>query len=325
MPQAEIRRSVQAIEPIQQDGFAPGELAASAAAASDEGQGNARRVFAFLGLLLSIAVVLAAAFAYRDLKWQTVEAMVPRTGTFWVAFTIYYLQGPLLEWIIFRRLWHIPFLSGILALTRKLVSNELVLGYLGEAQFYAWTRARANLTSAPFGAIKDVAILSALTGNGATLVMLVFAWPIVASGSLGMPLKDVFLSLSVVLATSCVILILRKKLFSLDRRELWFITFIHVIRTIAFIVLSAMLWHLVLPDVGLGLWMVLATLRMLVSRLPLIPNKDIVFAGIAVFLLGHDLEIAALMTMMAVITLGAHVVAGIVSGLAGLVESQRST
>lgn len=309
---------------MQQEGFAPGELAASAAAASEVSPGRARRIFAFVGLLLSIVVVLAAAFAYRDLKWQTVEAMVPRTWPFWIVFVLYYMQGTVLEWIIFRRLWHIPFWAGILAQMRKLVSNELVLGYLGEAQFYAWARARANLTSAPFGAIKDVAILSALTGNAATILMLVLAWPIVSSGRLGMPMRDVFISLAVVLATSCVILVLRKKLFSLDRRELLFITGMHVIRTILFIVLSAALWHLVLPEVSLGLWIVLATMRMLVSRLPLIPNKDIVFAGLAVFLLGHDLEIAALMTMMAVITLGAHVLAGIVSGLAGLVETQRS-
>jgi hypothetical protein len=134
----------------------------------------------------------------------------------------------------------------------------------------------------------------------------------------------VFLSLGVVLLTSCVILLLRKKLFSLDRRELWFITGVHVARTVLFIVLSALLWHLVLGQVSLGLWLVLATLRMLVSRLPLLPNKDIVFAGIAVFLLGHDLEIAALMTLMAALALASNVVAGVVSGLAGLVESRRS-
>ena len=315
---------MQAIEPTHPHGFAPGELAASAAAASAGDASPARRIFAFVGLLLSVAVILTAAIAYRDIKWQTVEAMVPRTWYFWVVFAIYYMHGPVLEWIIFRRLWNIPFISGLLAQLRKLVSNELVLGYLGEAQFYAWVRARANLTTAPFGAIKDVAILSALTGNAATLVMLVFAWPIVASGSLGMPMREVFLSLAVVLATSCLILVLRKKLFSLDRRELLFITLMHVVRTVLFIVLSALLWHFVLPDVTLGLWLVLATLRMLVSRLPLIPNKDVVFAGIAVFLLGHDLEIAALMTMMAAIILAAHVVAGVVSGLVGLIETQRS-
>jgi len=315
---------MQAVDPNYDEGFAPGELAASAALAGDGGPGMGRKLFAFLGVLLSAVVLFSAAFSYRDLRWETIELMVPRNWMFWVVFAVSYLSGPVLDWVIFRRLWHIPLVSGLLALVRKLVSNEIVLGYLGEAQFYAWARARANIAAAPFGAIKDVAIISALTGNAATVIMLGFAWPIVESGRLGMPMRDVFLSLGVVLVTSCAILLLRKKLFSLDRRELWFITAVHVVRTILFIVFSALLWHFVLPEVSVGLWMVLATLRMLVSRLPLLPNKDIVFAGIAVFLLGHDMEIAALMTMMAAITLAAHVIAGVITGLAGLFEPQRS-
>jgi len=281
-------------------------------------------LFGLIGVILSVVVVFAAAFTYRDLRFDTVEQIIPRTVGFWLLFVAYYIHGPLFEWAIFRRLWKIPFFTGMMALVRKLVSNELVLGYLGEAQFYAWARARANLVAAPFGAIKDVAILSALTGNAATVIMLVLAWPLVASGSLGLPMRSVFLSLGVVLLISCAILLFRKKLFSLSRRELWFITAIHAARIATFIAFSALLWHLVLPQASVGLWMVLATLRMLVSRLPLLPNKDIVFAGIAVFLLGHDLEIAALMTMMAAVTLGAHMVAGVISGLAGLVETRRS-
>lgn len=283
-----------------------------------------RRLFGLLGLAFSVLLVVAAAFAYRDLRLDVVERMLPHSWAFWLAVTAYFLHGPLAEWIIFRHLWNVPFFSGIAALLRKLVSNELVFSYLGEVQFYAWARARANLTSAPFGAIKDVAILSALTGNAATVMLLLFAWPLVASGSLGMPMKSVFLSLGVVLLTSCVILVLRKKLFSLDRRELWFITGIHVVRIILFITLSAVMWHLVLPQVPLGLWLVLATLRMLVSRLPLVPNKDLVFAGIAVFLLGHDVEIAALMTMMAAIFLASNIVVGVAFGLVGLMESRRN-
>jgi len=322
---------MQAIEPVYQDtpgypeGFAPGELAASAAAAAEKGRGlPGKALFGLAGVVLSAIVLFAAVFAYRDLQIGTIGALLPRSPLFWGLFVLFYLHGPLMEWIIFRRLWNIPFLSGLAALVRKLVSNELVLGYLGEAQFYAWARARGTMAAAPFGAVKDVAILSALTGNAVTLIMLVFAWPLISSGQLGLPTREVFLSLGVVLLTSCAILLFRKKLFSLDRRELWFITALHVVRTVLFILFSALLWHLVLPQVTVGLWLVLATLRMLVSRLPFLPNKDIVFAGIAVFLLGHDLEVAALMTLMAAIILGSHVVAGVISGLAGLIESRRS-
>ena len=283
-----------------------------------------RRVFGVLGLLFSVALLIVPLMYRNQLRLDVIEPLIPRTWTFWTVFVLFYLHGPLSEWLIFRRLWDIPFLSGTAALLRKLVTNELLLGYLGEVQFYAWARARANVTAAPFGAIKDVALLSGLTGNIATLAMVIAAWPLVASGNLGLPMKSVFLSLSFVIGPACLILLFRKKLFSLDRRELWFITIVHVVRIILFIMLSAIMWHLVLPQVTVGLWLVLATLRMLVSRLPFLPNKDLVFAGIAVFLLGHDVEIAALMTMMAAILLASHIVVGVAFGLTGVVESRRN-
>ena len=69
----------------------------------------------------------------------------------------------------------------------------------------------------------------------------------------------------------------------------------HVLRIGLTVAAWALLWHLALPAVSLSWWLYLATLRMLVSRLPLIPNKDLVFAGVAVFTLGHETDIASLM------------------------------
>ena len=68
--------------------------------------------------------------------------------------------------------------------------------------------------------------------------------------------------------------------------ELRFITIAHLLRIAAKVGLGALLWYLVLPQVAIGLRLVLATLRMLVTRLPLIPNKDVVFAGLAYLVFG---------------------------------------
>jgi hypothetical protein len=65
-----------------------------------------------------------------------------------------------------------------------------------------------------------------------------------------------------------------------------------------------------LPEVTLNWWLFLATLRLLISRLPLIPNKDIVFASVAVIALGHETDVAALMTMMASAIVLVHLALG---------------
>ena len=280
------------------------------------------RLAGLFSMLVSLAMLVVVVFQFRDLSLDKVQGMIPTAIGFWLAFACYYLAGPASEWVIYRRLWGMP-ASGIGALLRKLVSNEILLGYLGEAQFYAWARSRLKFVTAPFGAIKDVTILSALVGNFATLAMLIWAWPLISSGMLGLEGRTVFISLGVVLVTSFAILLFRKKLFSLPKTDLWFVSVVHLLRIAAVVIFSAVMWHQVLPQVEVTLWVVMATLRMLVSRLPLLPNKDVVFAGIAVFLLGHDVEIAGLMTLMAVLLLVTHLAVGALFALLDLIDAEK--
>ena len=283
---------------------------------------RSNRLATLASIAISLALLVAVAVQFRDLDFARVRALLPASPVFWVAFAVYYLAGPVSEWAVYRRLWAMP-LAGIGALLRKLVANELLLGYLGEAQFYAWARARSRLSAAPFGAIKDMTILSALVGNGATLVMLTFAWPYVSAGQLGLQGNTAFASLGVVLVTSLGILLFRRQLFSLPRRELWFMAYVHLARIVVILIASAVMWHAVLPAVAITLWLVLATLRMLISRLPLLPNKDVVFAGLTVLLLGQQADVAALMAMMAVLLLAAHLLVGTIFGLSGLLDAEK--
>jgi len=269
-----------------------------------------KRCTALLPVLFSILIALGVVLELRGMDTARILSMVPRDPGFWIVFALSYLAGPGSEWFIYRRLWQLP-AEGLAALLRKLVCNELLLGYLGEAYFYTWARQRTNMTAAPFGAIKDVSILSAMTGNGVTLVLLVALWPFLGSSTIGFESRAVILSLSVVLATSILAMAFRRRIFSLDRDALWYITFMHLGRIVITTILSAVLWHMVLPSVPAMWWLLLATMRLLISRLPFIPNKDVVFAGIAVFTLGHETDIAALMTMMASTILLVHLVLGL--------------
>jgi len=269
-----------------------------------------KRRTALLPVFFSILIALGVVLELRGMDTGRILSMVPRDPGFWIVFALSYLAGPGSEWFVYRRLWQLP-VEGFAALLRKLVCNELLLGYLGEAYFYTWARQRSSMTAAPFGAIKDVSILSAMTGNGVTLVLLVVLWPLLGSSTIGFENRAVILSLSVVLATSILAMAFRRRIFSLDRDALWYITFLHLGRIVVTTILSAVLWHMVLPSVPAMWWLLLATLRLLISRLPFIPNKDVVFAGIAVFTLGHETDIAALMTMMASAILLVHLVLGL--------------
>jgi hypothetical protein len=278
------------------------------------------RIAGLLGMAISILVLCVVAVQCHRIDMTVLRQMLPTSVGFWLVFTANYFSGPIGDWIIFRRLWRIPW-SGLGALVRKLVTNELVFGYLGETQFYAW--ARANMTVAPFGAIKDVAVLSALVGNVATLALLACCWPVVTAVALGIDTRSTALSLAAVLLSSFAMFVFRQKLFTLPCGQLWFIGAIHAARTVVALVLSALLWHLVLPQVALRLWLVMSAFRMLVSRLPLVPNNELLFAGFVVFLLGREPQVGELMTMIAALTLGTHVVVGAGLAIADLVMTKK--
>ena len=273
----------------------------------DEDRSNGRA--GLLSSVLSLLVIAAVIYAMRGVDPQRLLAMVPTTPLFWTIFAASYLTGPAGDWIIFRRLWSLPF-GSFGALLRKLIYNELILGYLGEVYFYKWSRRHMRHDAAPFGAIKDVAILSAMAGNVVTITLLILIWPLMGATQLGMESRPIIWSLAVVLLTSLGVMFFRKRLFSLPRNELRFVLMIHFVRIAAAILLSALLWHLVLPDIPLLWWGLLATIRMLISRLPFVPNKDVVFAGLAVVTLGHEVQIASLLTMMAGLILVSHLLLG---------------
>ncbi|MCJ2186293.1 hypothetical protein [Novosphingobium beihaiensis] len=281
-----------------------------------------RRRNAIFSILLSLAVITAVVLEMGGVNIPRLAAMVPANPAFWMVFAGYYLITPASEWYIFRRLWQIP-PAGFLALLRKKVYNELLLGYLGEAYFYTWARRRVSLEAAPFGAVKDVAILSAMTGNAVTMALLIVAFPMLGATQLGLDTRMLTLSLGVILAISLFAMVFRRRVFSLARGELGMITQVHLARIVLSTVFLAVLWHLALPQVPLTWWLYLSTLRLLVSRLPLMPNKDLLFAGIAVVVLGHERDIGALMTLMAGLILATHLVLGAAIAINDLVNPEK--
>lgn len=275
-----------------------------------------------LGTILSLMVVGAAIYQARDLDFAKLLAMVPTSPTFWVLFAMSYLVGPATDLYIFQRLWGVG-ASAFGALVRKLIYNELLVGYLGEAYFYGWARQNLKFVTTPFGAIKDVAMLSAIAGNVTTLVFLAAAFPLVSLLPIHDHVTAIVSSLAFVIVTSLVVMLLRRSLFSLERKELKMVFSVHFVRILATTIFSAALWHFVLPDVELGWWLILVAIRLLISRLPLVPNKDVVFAGVAILMLGGEVEISALMALMAGLTLGAHLLIGLSFALSDLLSKGR--
>lgn len=269
---------------------------------------------------ISIAILAAAMFELHAMDWHAILAMAPASPWFWLAFALFYALPIAADWCIYRSIWGIP-LGGVVAMARKAVSNDLLFGYVGETYLYTWARKAGRAPTAAFGAIKDVALLSAAVGNSVTIVIALLTAPLLARLHIGMPMWAIALAAVAIGAPPMVAIVGRKAVFHMPGRLLLRIVAIHSVRSLGGIVLTAMLWHLALPAIALSWWVVFSALKLVLSRLPFVSNKELVFAGTTAMLLGRHGDIATLMALMASLSVLAGIGTGLAVSAGGLVEN----
>lgn len=271
--------------------------------------------------LLTLAMMVQLARQLLGSGLKGLHDATPDSWAYYAAFAVLYIAPPVADYVIFRRLWRIP-LGGLAALTKKRIANEVVIGYSGEAYFYAWARQRSQMVAAPFGAVKDVMILSAMAGNAMTLLMTALALPMAYQVLPPQYARTLLIAIPVVIAMSLPFLLFSRRVFSLDRRTLWWIFFVHMMRLAVGCLAIALAWHFALPGVAIGTWLILSATRMMVGRLPFLPTKETVFSMVVTAVLGAANDLSAVIAFTAALTLIVHVVLAAGFGLHSLIKRE---
>lgn len=267
-----------------------------------------------LGAALSLLVFGLLVDAVADLSWQSVMEVLPANPLFYLLLAAAYMTLPASELFIFKRLWGLDH-RALGVFVKKRVLNDALFGYSGEAWLYVWARKHAQLREAALAGVKDVAVTSALAGNLATLLLVLLALPLMQDGTLSHLLsakvaRTAAIGIAAVMSISVLILVFRGRLLSLsaDENRIAFATACVRLALAGALVLIG--WYVALPGVGIAVWLLLGALRLVISRLPLIPNKDMLFTAVGVSLTGaaHP-QIAALLAATAALTLVFHLVA----------------
>ena len=269
-----------------------------------------------LSLGLSAVILAYLANAVSDIGWREVAQVLPLNPIFYILVAMSYMATPVTEYIIFRRWW--PLTPRALAVfSKKRVLNEAVFGYSGDAYLFMWAKkalGAREVGAGPLAAVKDVAITSALAGNVATLLMLGLALSMgggeaVQAAFTGGAMRSVGFGFAFVISISLAILLFSRKVMSLPLRENFVIFLLHCARLLIGSALLLAAWIVALPSVDVGTWVVLGALRMVVTRLPFVPNKELLFAAIGVSLTGSAApEVAALMAAAGALHLVSHVI-----------------
>ncbi len=274
-----------------------------------------------LGALLSALMIVGLAWELFDHGWAGVELAAPDSPWFYLFFALAYFSPPLFDFIIFRRLWRLPF-DGFGALVRKRIANDVVIGYSGDVFFYAWARARLKMVTAPFGAVKDVTILSGIAGNIVTVAMLAVTLPFAFELFPPKQLEMLGWSSAVAVGISGVLLLFSRRVFSLPGAMLRWIFGVHCARLVLGSLAFGIASYFAMPNVSITWWLFLAAGRLVVARLPLLPNKDLLFANFAIMFIGHGEALSDLVAFIATLTLFTHVVLMAAFGLPALARKE---
>lgn len=251
----------------------------------------ARRAGQAIRAVLLIAVVALISLRIHAIGLRSIVENLPTQTTFYICFIAYYMTQPLGEYIIYRRLWGLKAYKFIAIFLRKRVYNFAVLAYSGEAFLFMWARSQNALNPLPIMShVKDNVILSALASNALTVIMVAF---FLATGQMQRffniaPDIELYFAIAGALAVILVLTVLRFRgsILAVGANDMQALSAIHTARLLINLALQSAMWAIALPGVPLETWLVILTLQLALTRIPFLPNQDLVFLALVMSVTG---------------------------------------
>ncbi|MEL7490591.1 MAG: hypothetical protein AAGJ73_07710 [Pseudomonadota bacterium] len=249
-----------------------------------------RRTLSIIQYSLLAAIVVYLLYRFSQVGWGEVIGALPTSPWFYLFFALRFLTLPVSELAIYEMIWRVPLWRYFPVFVRKRVYNFAVMGYSGEAFLTLWARRTLPLsTPTVVVGVKDNNLLSALASNLSTVIVIVI---VAALGTLSESLRSLppgtaFLfaaAFTTALTLSIAVLLFRNKLIALSSRKMAALMGVHVSRTFLILLLHAGMYAAALPEAPISAWLMFLALQLVLSRIPFIPNQDLVFLGAALSL-----------------------------------------
>lgn len=236
--------------------------------------------------VIPISLLAFLGHGLTQLGWVNVWDARPQALSFYFVLFLPFFVQPVADLVIYRNLLSVGRTLPLSVLLRKRYLNSVMLEYSGEAYFFFWAQRNLDLKKGILlHAVKDTNVLSA--GAGLAMVWLMLL-ALVASGGLKLPALLAanlwtFASIGSLPLVLCLALVIGgRRVTTLSGGEVASTFAIHLTRSVAVLSLEFALWWLsgALPSAAVCLEFV--GLRLLVTRLPLMPSKDLLFIGIGI-------------------------------------------
>ncbi len=250
---------------------------------------SVQRALALARKAMLVGVIAYLVYKLTQVGWGEVIDNLPVSPWFYLFFVLRFFALPLSEIPAYERVWGIRLWPHVTAFVRKRVYNFAVMGYSGEAFFTLWARRRLGLSDpVVLKGVKDNNILSAFASNLATVALIVA----LAAGDRLQPGLDAlpgavalfslaFLSSFVLVAA---VMAFGRRVLHVDRRTAVDLICIHSGRMVIVMALHAAMYAAALPTADYVAWFIFIALQLVLSRIPFLPNQDLVFLGAALSL-----------------------------------------
>ncbi len=227
----------------------------------------------------------------RAIGWTQVGRSLPTNPLFYILFVVTFLVLPASETVVFRTIFARPLPGAFPVLIRKRVYNSALVGYSGELFLFVWLRRTIGLSKRTIAiGLKDNAILSAIASGLVTLLLLI-GFAAAGNGRRIAAWLDPGPALLIAGLVGAVFLMpllfrLRRQLIAMPLPQAGKVLGVHVARIVAVVLLQATQWAVVLPQEPWSVWLVFLTAQMVISRLPIVPNRDLLFLSAALEMSG---------------------------------------
>ncbi len=250
--------------------------------------------------LIQGGIVVILIYQITVIGWREVLSELPVVPLFYLIFLLIYFALPVTEYLTYSIRWPIGFWRSQEIFLKKRVYNKVVLGYSGEVQLFFWLQNRMRIEKKEaYEVVRDNNILSTLASTVIALLLLAgFAGTGRLSVYQWIEYEAVVLVPVVLVAlVICVYLFRRYRhhIFTMNRRHALLIFSLHSGRMLILTGLQVAQWYVVMPWVSPDIWFTLIVFQIILSRIPFLPNKDLVFIGTSLEFARHvDISTAGL-------------------------------
>lgn len=248
---------------------------------------NGKLLLKWIQRFITVGVFFWLVLELTSVGWKQVFKALPSEPLFYLLFLIFFSQLPILEAFVYKITWPISIVKSFPAFLQKRVYNKEVFGYSGEIFLLFWAKNELGLNGKEaFKTIKDNNILSSVASTLFSIALLsvfIFTDQIKILDFL-IEKNAVYYSISgIVIAIISILLYrFRKIIISMNPENALKVFGIHFFRLLFVQVLNLLMYYVVLPDVELYTWFIYIALEIIISRVPFIPSRDIIYTGMSI-------------------------------------------